>query len=152
MSIFAARAKVSYLDLRLRVRPLTVKRLAIRIALVVAMLCFARSRPLTAQNTAFQGGPQRTLQFENEEVAVWKTVVPPNAPLVMHTHQHPRVIIALVGGTMKVLNEDGSSEIHTWETGKSYWLPASEGLKRHADQNTGSKPIEVMVVELKKEH
>jgi len=93
---------------------------------------------------------QRTLQFENEDVAVWKAVVTPNAPLSMHTHQHPRVIIALAGGTMKVVNEDGTFEMHPWETGKAYWLPASQGLKRHADVNTGSKQIEVMVVELKK--
>jgi len=93
---------------------------------------------------------QRTLQFENEDVAVWKAVVTPNAPLSMHTHQHPRVIIALAGGTMKVVNEDGTFELHPWETGKAYWLPASQGLKRHADVNTGSKQIEVMVVELKK--
>ena len=54
------------------------------------------------------------------------------------------------GGTMKVVNEDGTSEMHPWETGKAYWLPASEGLKRHADQNQSAKPIKVMVVELKK--
>jgi hypothetical protein len=103
--------------------------------------------PLQPQQTA---QTQRFPQFENQEVSVWKTIVAPNAPLTMHTHQHPRVIVALSGGTMKVVNEDGTSEMHPWETGKAYWLPASEGLKRHADQNQGSKPIEVMVVELKK--
>jgi len=105
---------------------------------------------LFSQSSSVLVSAQRTPQFENENVAVWKTVVPPNAPLTMHTHQHPRVIIALTGGTMKVVYEDGTSEMHNWETGKAYWLPTSEGLKRHADVNTGSKPIEVMVVELKK--
>jgi oxalate decarboxylase/phosphoglucose isomerase-like protein (cupin superfamily) len=93
---------------------------------------------------------QRTPQFENDDVAVWKTVVPPNAPLTMHTHQHPRVIVALSGGTMKVVYEDGASETHDWKSGQAYWLPKSEGMKRHADVNTGDKPIEVMVVELKR--
>ena len=121
------------------------------LALILGSVVVAASQaPATRQDTTFQGGLQRTLQFENEQVAVWRTVVPPNSPLVMHTHQHPRVIVALTGGTMKVVNEDGSSEMHIWETGKAYWLPLSEGLKRHADQNTGSKPVEVMVVELKK--
>jgi beta-alanine degradation protein BauB len=92
---------------------------------------------------------QRTPQFENTAVSVWKTVVMPNAPLTMHTHQHPRVIIALSGGTMKVVNEDATSETHKWETGKAYWLSTEEGKKRHADVNQDSKPIEVMVVELK---
>ena len=103
-----------------------------------------------SQSSGAPTASERTPQFENEDVAVWKTVVPPNAPLTMHTHQHPRVIIALTGGTMKVTYEDGTSEIHGWETGKAYWLPASEGKKRHADVNMGSKPIEVMVVEVKK--
>lgn len=123
----------------------------IRTAIVAGLVLFPAGQTLTSQqNSTFQGGTQRTLQFENEEVAVWKTVIPPNGPLAMHTHQHPRIITALAGGTMKVVNEDGTSEMHPWETGKAYWLPSSEGLKRHADQNTGSKPIEVMVVELKK--
>ena len=128
-----------------------MKNSMIRTALTVGALLFAARQTLTSQDsTTFQGGPQRTLQFENEEVAVWRAVVPPNAPLAMHAHQHPRVIVALTGGTMKVVNEDGTSEMHQWDTGKAYWLPLSQGLKRHADQNTGSKPIEVMVVELKK--
>ena len=93
---------------------------------------------------------QRTPQFENDDVSVWKTVVMPNAPLTMHTHQHPRVIIALSGGAMKVVNEDGTSESHQWDTGKAYWLPVEEGKKRHADANQSARPIEVMVVELKK--
>ena len=128
-----------------------MKYMLISTALTTSVLLFAGHPRLTSQDSpTFQGGVQRTLQFENEDVAVWKAVVPPNAPLAMHTHQHPRVIVALTGGTMKVINEDGTSEMHPWETGKAYWLPLSEGLKRHADQNTGSTPIEVMVVELKK--
>ena len=56
----------------------------------------------------------------------------------------------MVGGAMRIVNEDGTSESHAWDTGKAYWLAASEGVKRHADQNTGTQPVEVMVVELKK--
>ena len=101
---------------------------------------------LTSQQTS---QAQRIPQFENEDVRVWKTTVMPNAPLAMHTHDHPRVIVALSGGTMKVVNEDGTSEVHQWETGKAYWLSLEEGKKRHADANQDNKPIEVMVVELK---
>src|SRR5271154_5125705 len=96
---------------------------------LVASLFLIPFRTMTPQQAAQS---QRFPQFENEEVSVWKTIVTPNAPLTMHTHQHPRVIIALSGGTMKVVNEDGTSEMHPWETGKAYWLPASDGLKRHA--------------------
>jgi beta-alanine degradation protein BauB len=92
----------------------------------------------------------RTPQFENDEVKVWKSVILPNAPLPPHRHEHPRVIVAISGGTMKILEQDGASRTHEWQTGKSYWLPANPPGTLHSDVNTGDKPIEVMVVELKK--
>jgi hypothetical protein len=113
---------------------------------LVAAIALTPFSTLTPQQVS---PTQRIPQFENDDVSVWKTMVMPNAALTMHTHQHPRVIIALSGGTMKVVNEDGTSELHQWETGKAYWLSAEEGKKRHADANQGSKPIEVIVVELK---
>jgi hypothetical protein len=59
------------------------------------------------------------------------------------------VIIALQGGTMDIVEQDGSRERHVWETGKAYWLPANAPNTMHADVNAGDKAIEVMVVELK---
>lgn len=94
---------------------------------------------------------QRFPQFENDDVKVWKSVIVPNAPLTMHRHDHPRVIIALSGGTMKIVEQAGATEVHVWETGKAYWLPANPPDTQHADVNAGDKPIEVMVVELKHE-
>lgn len=94
---------------------------------------------------------QRFPQFENDDVNVWKSVVIPNAPLTMHRHEHPRVIIALTGGTMNIVEQNGTTEQHIWETGKAYWLPANPPNTMHADVNAGNKPIEVIVVELKHE-
>jgi hypothetical protein len=92
----------------------------------------------------------REPQFENEEVKVWKSVVLPNSPLPMHRHDHPRVIIELTGGTMKIAEDTGASETHEWQTSKAYWLPANPPGTHHQDINVGDKPIEVMVVELQK--
>lgn len=94
---------------------------------------------------------QRIPQFENEDVKVWKSVIMPNAPLAMHRHEHPRVIIAMVGGMVKIVEQSGKSEPHQWDSGKAYWLPANVPNQLHADVNAGSQPIEVMVVELKHE-
>jgi len=93
----------------------------------------------------------REPQFENTDVKVWKSIVLPNDPLPLHRHEHPRVIIALTGGTMKILEETGQSEVHQWQTGKAYWLPANAPGTRHQDVNIGDKPIEVIVVELQNE-
>jgi beta-alanine degradation protein BauB len=94
---------------------------------------------------------QRFPQFENEDVKVWRSLVLPNQPLTMHRHDHPRVIVALKGGTMKIVEQAGGSEDHVWETGKAYWLAANPLNTMHADVNAGKDPIEVMVVELEKE-
>jgi hypothetical protein len=72
-------------------------------------------------------------------------------PLPLHRHEHPRVIIALRGGSMKILEETGKSELHEWQTGKAYWLDANVPGTRHQDINVGDTPIEVMVVELQNE-
>lgn len=90
----------------------------------------------------------REPQFENTEVKVWKSLVLPNDPLPLHRHEHPRVIIALAGGTMKILEDTGQSEVHQWQTGKAYWLPSNPPGTLHQDINIGDKPIEVIVVEL----
>lgn len=103
-------------------------------------------QPLTPQASQ---QTQRIPQFENDEVKVWKSIVMPNAPLAMHRHEHGRVIIALTGGTMKIVEQSGAAETHEWQTGKAYWLPKNPANQMHADVNAGDKPIEVMVVELK---
>ena len=120
------------------------------IVLLLAVLGGSALALSVSSQTAVQTG--RTPQFENEEVKVWKSVIMPNSPLPPHRHEHPRVLTALVGGTMKIVEQDGTSETHEWQTGKSYWLPANRPGTLHTDVNAGDKPIEVMVVELKKAH
>ena len=98
-----------------------------------------------------QAGAQtaRTPQFANDEVKVWKSLIAVGNPLPLHRHDHPRIIIALKGGTMNILEETGHADIQKWETGKAYWLPANPKTM-HQDVNVGGEPIEVMVVELQK--
>jgi hypothetical protein len=118
-------------------------------ALSVVVTLFGAFAWVHSQTAAAQ--TQRFPQFENEDVKVWRSVVMPDAPLAMHRHDHPRVIIPLSGGTMKIVEQGGKSEEHIWETGKAYWLPANPPNTMHSDVNAGGKPIEVMVVELEKE-
>jgi quercetin dioxygenase-like cupin family protein len=114
--------------------------------LLLTALAFAAG--LATAEAAAQTGRQP--QFDNAEVKVWKSLIAPHSPLPLHRHEHPRVIIALKGGTMKIVESSGASEIHVWETGKAYWLPANAPGTMHQDVNAGDKPIEVMVVELQK--
>jgi len=45
-----------------------------------------------------QSKTYRELQFENEHVSVWKTVISKGEPLEMHRHSTGRVVIGLKGG------------------------------------------------------
>ncbi len=120
-----------------------------RIGWALALTLSAMSAGLAYAAGAAQTG--REPQFENPQVKVWRSWILPNSPLPLHRHDHPRALIALQGGTMKILEEDGSSETHDWKTGNAYWLPANTPGTRHQDVNVGNKPIEVIVVELKNE-
>jgi hypothetical protein len=106
---------------------------------------------LLAAGTLAPQASLRVPQFENDDVKVWKTTVMPNAPLSLHRHDHARVIIPIIGGTIQIKQESGASETHQWDAGKAYWLTADPPNQLHVDIDAGPKPIEVMVVELKKE-
>lgn len=119
---------------------------AAKTALLLTLTGLAFAAGFTAAQT--KHGTGREPQFDNAEVKVWKSIVLPNDPLPLHRHEHPRVIVALHGGTMKILEESGQSELHQWQTGKAYWLPANPPGTRHQDVNVSDEPIEVVVVEL----
>ena len=93
---------------------------------------------------------RRIPQLENESVKVWKSIIAPNQPLSMHRHEAGRVIVALKGGTLKIVQKTGESKEVQWETGKAYWLDSDPPGTTHGDVNPGTEPIEVIVVELKR--
>jgi quercetin dioxygenase-like cupin family protein len=96
------------------------------------------------------GKTGRQPQFDNADVKVWKSVILPHDPLPLHRHDHPRVLIALAGGTMQIVDQGGPRETHEWKSGQAYWLPANPPGTLHQDVNVGDKPITVIVVELQK--
>lgn len=117
------------------------------ILLVTVLMLSSAMASLVAQQRT---GTRRIPQFENEDVKVWKSIIMPGQPLSMHRHENPRAVVALVGGTLKIQKDSGSSQTVVWETGKAYWLTADPPGELHADINETNKPIEVMVVELQK--
>jgi hypothetical protein len=99
-----------------------------------------------------QAATRREPQFENEHVRVWKSIIMPRQPLSLHRHDHGRALIALKGGQLKVVDKDGKAiNTYNWETGKAYWLGIDPPGEMHADLNDTPEPIEVIVVELKKD-
>jgi quercetin dioxygenase-like cupin family protein len=119
---------------------------------LTALCVLAFAAPLLLSQAAKQiAQSQRVPQFDNDAVKVWRSVILPHQPLAMHHHDHPRVIVALTGGTMNLVDPAGHVEPHVWQAGKAYWLPAMAPGTLHSDVNAGDRPIVVMVVELEKE-
>jgi hypothetical protein len=85
-------------------------------------------------------------------VRVWKSIIMPKQPLTLHRHEHGRALIALKGGQLKVVDGTGKAlDTYNWESGRAYWLGVDPPGQMHADLNDTSEPIEVIVVELKKD-
>jgi quercetin dioxygenase-like cupin family protein len=123
-----------------------------QLTLVACGLSFlAGAGAMWAQQQA-PSGTRREPQFENEHMKVWKSIIMPRQPLTQHRHDHGRALIALTNGQLKVVDKDGKL-VHTyhWDRGKAYWLGVDPPGETHADVNDTSEPIEVIVVELKKD-
>ena len=126
-----------------------------KLRLIVTILCGASFIAGVAATFAYQqtqSTTRREPQFENEHVRVWKSIILPKQPLALHRHDHGRTIVALKGGQLKVVDKDGKTlDTYDWKAGKAYWLGVDPPGQTHADVNDTSKPIEVIVVELKKD-
>lgn len=97
-----------------------------------------------------QPGSRREPQFENTQVSVWKSIVMPKQPLTLHRHDHGRVLVALTDGQLNVVGKDGKVlDTYHLQAGKAMWLGVDPPGQLHADVNPGTKPVEVIVVQLK---
>jgi len=122
-----------------------------RSILIMLISFMAGAGVMWAQQQA-QSSTRREPQFENEHLRVWKSIIMPNQPLTQHRHEHGRALIALKGGRLKVVDPQGKvTNTYDWETGKAYWLGVDPPGQTHADVNETPEPIEVIVVELKRD-
>ncbi|MEO7359261.1 MAG: hypothetical protein ABI120_02955 [Gemmatimonadaceae bacterium] len=95
---------------------------------------------------------RREDQFENNEMKAWKTTVLPKQPLALHRHEHGRALVALTDGVLQVTDKNGKVlDTYNLKAGKAMWLSKDPPGQLHADVNPGTKPIEVIVVQLKQD-
>lgn len=95
---------------------------------------------------------RREPQFDNDSVRVWKSIIMPNQPLTQHRHEHGRALIALTDGQLRVVDQKGTTiNTYDWKAGRAYWLGVDPPGQTHADVNDTDKPIEVIVVQLRKD-
>lgn len=92
----------------------------------------------------------RIPEFSNEKVKVWKSIIYPTRQeqLVMHRHDHDRVVVALDDGVLKIVNSEQHVHFLTFKQGKAYFLPKDPKGMMHTDENVGQHVLRVMVIEL----
>lgn len=95
---------------------------------------------------------RREPQFENADMKVWKSIIMPKQPLTLHRHEHGRALVALTDGQLNVVDKAGKRlDTYKLTKGTAMWLGVDPPGQMHADVNDGAKPVEVIVVELKKD-
>ena len=121
-----------------------------RSTILICALCFIAGSGATLAQQQVQSASRREPQFENDQVAVWKSVVMPKQPLSLHRHDHGRALVALTDGELQVVDKNGKRlDTYHLKAGKAIWLGVDPPGQLHADVNPGTKPVEVIVVQLK---
>jgi len=111
--------------------------LALALGLVTASSVAAQD-PITSNPKVYH------LVFENDTVRVLHVSVAPGGKTVLHEHPDNAVVV-LTNSKMKFTGEDGKSQEIENKAGDSMWSPAG----KHMGENTGTGPIEAIIVELK---
>jgi quercetin dioxygenase-like cupin family protein len=85
------------------------------------------------------------VEFENESVRVLRITYGPGEKSTMHYHPNS-VAVYITDGMTRMTTPDGKSQDAPAKAGGATWTPAGA----HLPQNVGTKPFEVVLVELKK--
>jgi len=85
------------------------------------------------------------LEFENDQVRVFRVKIGPRESTPMHEHQLTRIMVYLSDATVRVTNGEGKVETTTHKAGDIL----EGGAARHGEENMTDKPVEVLVTELK---
>ena len=111
------------------------------VALTLSCLCAA---PAVAQDAVKADPKHYKVEFENAQVRVLRVNYGPHEKSVMHEHPGT-VAIFLTDAQVRFGLPDGKSKDATAKAGSTQW----ESGTKHLPENTGDKPFEVVLVELK---
>lgn len=95
---------------------------------------------------------KREIYIENKSTKVWKTTICPHQTLPFHSHAFARVAIPESDGQLQVLYRSGKTEMLKLEKQVPLFLSVAQGRESHQEVNTGSQPIQITVIELRKSH
>ncbi len=85
------------------------------------------------------------LKLENEHVRVIENIYEPGGESPRHTHDWPRVVYVLEGGTLELEGPGDRIDRAQVEAGQTIWRPA----ETHVVRNVGRSRVRVVEVEVK---
>jgi quercetin dioxygenase-like cupin family protein len=111
---------------------------------VAGVLLVASALPAVAQDSVKADSKHYKVEFENDQVRVVRVTYGPHEKSVMHEHP-ANVAVFLTDGQGKFTMPDGKTQDVPFKAGTIQW----DGGGKHLPENTGTKPFELIVVELK---
>src|SRR5512134_2652031 len=104
----------------------------------------AVASPASAQDAVTSNPKVYHVVLENAAVRVLRVSVAPGQKTVMHEHPDNAVVL-LANSRMKFTGADGASQDVDMKANDAMWSPAG----KHFGENTGSTPIDAVIIELK---
>ena len=98
-----------------------------------------------AQDAAMVNPKIVTVEFENNKVRVLRALYKPHDRLEMHSHP-AKAEVQITDGTLRLFAPDGKWQDAPGKAGEFFWLEPT----RHAVENTGNAPVELVEIEMKK--
>jgi len=108
---------------------------------VLLCFCFAAA---SAQDAAKVDPKHYKVEMENDQVRILRAHYGPGEKSVMHSHPNA-VAVFLNDGQVKFTFADGKTQDASGKAGQAMYTPAQV----HSPENTGDKPFDVLVIELK---
>jgi quercetin dioxygenase-like cupin family protein len=103
-------------------------------------------RFLLASCCCFAAVESKTV-IDNDAVKILSVTYQPHDKSALHTHAGNRVVVLLDAGHLATIYEDGRRDDKPWQAGEARWVAAGP---KHIGENTGSNPVRIIEVELKK--
>lgn len=100
--------------------------------------------PAAAQDAALVDPKIVKVEFENDKVRILRALYRPHDRLEMHSHP-AKAEVQITEGTLRIFMPDGKWRDDPGKAGEFFWLEPT----RHAVENTGSKPVELVEIEMK---
>jgi len=117
-------------------------RRALLVVPVLSLVAFVG--PAVAQDAVKVDSKHYKVEFEKDQVRVVRITYGPHEKSVMHGHP-AHVAVFLTDGQVKFTLPDGKTQDVPMKAGTIQW----DGAGKHLPENTGDKPFELIVVELK---